>query len=113
MVIVITPLQIVVVLFALFALSRTVLRFKDGNINKKELAFWSSIWIALIVVVFLPGIAGGLAEFLGIGRTIDVLVYAAIVLLFYLIFKLYVKLETIEQEITTIVRKVALRKKKR
>jgi len=110
--IIISPLQIVVVLFALFALSRAILRFKDGRITKGELTFWSLLWIALIVFVFLPGIASFISNMLGIGRTVDAVMYAAIIVLFYLIFKIYVKIEGVEQEITTVVRKVALRKKK-
>ncbi len=112
MVIVITPLQIVVVLFALFALSRAVLRFKDGKITKNELLFWSLLWIALIIFVFLPGIAGFISRMLGIGRTVDAVIYATILVLFYLIFRVYVKLEGMEQEITTVVRKISLKRKK-
>ncbi len=111
-VITITPLQIVVVLFALFALSRVIFRLKESNITKKEAFFWSLVWIALIIVVFLPGVAGFIAGILGIGRAIDVVVYAAIIVLFYLIFRIYVRLEKIDHEITTIVRKIAIRKRK-
>lgn len=109
---VINILQIIIVLFALFALSRAILRFKDGRITKGELFFWSFLWVALVVFVFLPGVIGFISKILGIGRPIDVVVYAAIVILFYLIFRIYVKIEGVEQEITTIVRKVSLKKRK-
>ena len=112
MALVITPLQIIIILFALFALSRAVLRFKDGQITKGELSFWSLLWITLIIVTFVPKVIGFISRLLGIGRPVDAVIYAAIIVLFYLVFRIYVKLESIDQDITAVVRKVTLRKKK-
>jgi len=107
------PIQILAVLFALFAYSRTILRFKDKKITIKEFFFWTVIWIAVIVVGIVPGIMSGLTVFLGIGRPIDIIVYASIIVLFYLIFRLYVRIEEMEQNITKVVREVAIKKQKK
>jgi len=109
----ISILQIVVVLFALFALSRAFLRFKDSKITKKELALWAIVWIAAIIVILIPGTTSIVAKMLGVTRGADVVVYFSIILLFYLVFRVYVKLESIEQEITKVVREVAIKKKKK
>jgi hypothetical protein len=109
-------IQFLIVIFALFALSRAVLRFKDNKLTIKELAFWILVWIGVIIVSFLPSITGLLSSFLGIGRGIDVMVYVSIIVLFYLIFRLYVKAESLEKELTFVVRKLSLdneKKKKR
>lgn len=108
-----TLLQVVVVIFALFALSRAFLRFRDGKITKKELALWLVVWIAAIVVILLPWTTTFLANVLGITRGADFVVYLSIVVLFYLMFRIYVKLESVEQEITKVVREVAIKKKKK
>jgi len=109
----IDALQIVVTIFALFALSRAILRFKDSKITRGELFFWSIIWAAVIALVFMKQHLGFLSTFFDIERPVDVIVYASIILIFYLIFRMLVKIERIEQEITAIVRKQALEKGKK
>ena len=101
-------LQILAILFALFALSRAILRVKDGNLSIHEFLFWNVIWIAVLIFAFVPGISTLLANLFGIGRGVDFLLYISVVVLFYLIFRLYVKTEKTEQEITRLVSHIAL-----
>ncbi|MCX6707510.1 MAG: DUF2304 family protein [Candidatus Woesearchaeota archaeon] len=108
----ISILQIIVTLFIVFALSRAIFRFRDKQINLLELVFWCLLWIAAGVVLFIPQATNPIARLLNVGRGIDVPVYLSIVLLFYLVFRLYVKLDSINQNITKIVREVAIKKKK-
>jgi small membrane protein len=109
----ITLIQIMAVGFVTFAMSRAILRAKDKKISTIELFFWLAIWGGLIIVVFFPGITSVIADIVGIGRGIDVIVYTSIGLLFYLIFRLYVKLEEVEREITLVIRDNALHGKKK
>lgn len=105
-------LQVVVTLFVLFALSRVVFRFRDKQINVFELAFWSLIWIAVAIVLFIPSITDPIADLLKISRGIDVAVYLSIVLLLYLVFRLYVKIDSMDQNLTKLVREISIKKKK-
>lgn len=102
--------QIIVVVFVLFAWSRVLLRLRDRKISMWEFGFWSILWIAVLVVLFMPALTQPIARLLNIGRGIDVVVYLSIVLLFYLVFRIYVKIEGVEQEITKVVREVSLKK---
>ncbi len=106
-------IQILGIIFALFALSRAVLRFKDKNITWKGLVFWSVIWIGIIIVAIIPSIFNKLSTFVGIGRPVDILIYVSIILLFYMVFRLLIKLETIEQNITKLVREISIHKKRK
>lgn len=106
----ISILQILVTLFIVFALSRAIFRFRDKQINTLELAFWCLLWIAAGVVLFMPQVTNPIAKLLNVGRGIDVPVYLSIVLLFYLVFRLYVKLDNQNQNITKLVREVAIKK---
>jgi len=106
-------IQFAGILFALFAYSRVLLRFKEKNVSGKELVFWSVIWISIIFVAIIPGFIGWFSNIFGIGRAIDFAVYTSIVLMFYLVFRMYVRLESLEQSITKIVREMAIRKKKK
>lgn len=109
----IEPIQIVIIVFALFAWSRAYLRFKDEKITSKEFIFWSLVWIVGIIIVMLPNTTFYLASLFGIKRGVDLIIYVSIVLLFYLVFRLYVKIETIEQDITKVVREIAISKGKK
>lgn len=101
-------LQILGIIFALFALSRVILRFKDKNISLTELIFWCVIWGSVVIVALFPEIFVTLSRVLGIGRGVDTLLYFGMILLFYLLFRLYVKVETQQKDITKLVRMVAL-----
>lgn len=96
------------ILFALFALSRVILRFKDKNISFTELLFWCIVWGSVISVALFPQIFVTLSSILGIGRGVDTLLYFGMILLFYLLFRLYVKVETQQKDITKLVRIIAL-----
>jgi len=106
-------IQILTLIFILFVVSRTLLRAKDKKISIGELFFWLAIWFGLSFVVFFPGITSQVADLLGIGRGADVITYVSIGILFYLIFRLYVKLEDTERKITLLVRELAFEKNKK
>lgn len=109
----ITTIQIIVLVFVVFAASRVILRAKDKKISVTELFFWLAVWAVLAGVVFFPELTAPAAIFLGVGRGIDVIIYVSIGLLFYLIFRLYVKIEELQQDITAVVRKNAIEKRKK
>ena len=98
----ITVIQILAIIFAVFALSRAFLRFKDKKVSTKEFLFWSVIWIAVIVVALLPRITGIISSLLGVGRGVDIIIYISIIALFYLIFRVYVKIDSLEQNISKV-----------
>jgi len=54
-----------------------------------------------------------LATLTGVGRGVDVVIYVAIIILFYLLYRLYIKIENIEREITLIVREIAILEKEK
>src|SRR3989344_578038 len=104
---------ILVTLFVAFAVSRVFLRFREGNVSLGEFIFWLLIWGAIEAVVWIPKVLDQIAQDIGIGRGIDAVVYGAVVLLFYLVYRVYVKTEFIEREMTSLVRKLALKEKEK
>jgi hypothetical protein len=104
-------LQIVIALFALFAISRSYLRFKNGNATLQEFIAWTVVWLAMAVIVFIPGLTKWPALVFGIQRGIDVVVYLSIVFLFYSTYRIYSKIEKVEQDITKLTREMAIKKK--
>jgi len=104
-------IQILGIVFALFAFSRAYLRFKDNKLTKNEFVFWVLIWFVVIIISIVPNILGLFSNILGIQRGMDLIIVISVVVLFYLIFRLYVQLEGVKREITALVRKVALEDK--
>ncbi len=102
-------LQIIGVVFALFALSRAFLRYKDKSLRPNELFFWAVVWVGVICVAVFPSIFVTLSKILGIGRGVDILLYGGMILLFYLLFRVYVKGEAQQKDMTTLVREIAIK----
>ncbi len=105
------PIQLILSLFLLFAVSRVYLRFREGSINLGAFLFWFGLWILAIFSVFNPEFTNYWAKLLGVGRGADVLIYISIALIFYLIFRTNVMIENLREEISRVVREVALREK--
>ncbi len=101
-------IQLILLLFLLFALSRVFLRFRGGQIKYKEFIFWSVVFVSAIFGVLFPGETTRLARLFGIGRGADLVIYVSIIVLFYLIFRAYVLMENLSHQITELVRKIAL-----
>ncbi len=102
------PVQIVFSLFLLFAASRVWLRLKDGSLTLTSFFFWFGLFILAIIGVFKPELTSVVALKLGINRGSDAVIYASILLLFYLIFRTNVLLENLRHDLTKLVRTIAL-----
>ncbi|MEM0230914.1 MAG: DUF2304 family protein [Candidatus Woesearchaeota archaeon] len=105
-------LYVLVSIFVLFAWSRALHRFRERKIQLNQFIFWTIIWTGILCAVFFQGWTVWLSSLLGIGRGSDLIVYVSVVLLFYLLFRLYVKTEKIEQEITKITSYLAIERAK-
>lgn len=106
------PVQIILFIFVLFAASRAVLQFRGGTIRFGALSFWLMVWTVALVAIFYPEETTHLARILGIGRGVDIVVYASIAILFYLVFRLHVYQENIRTEISQLIREVSLKEVK-
>ena len=104
-----TSIQIVLLIFVIFFLSRVYLRYREKVISTRTALFWIMIWISALIGVVLPGTTTKIASFFSVGRGVDAIMYIALSVLFYLVFRIYVTIEDLRREITTIVRNVALK----
>mgnify|MGYP005639271841 FL=1 len=102
--------QILFTLFAIFTIGSVVKRKKEGLLGPKGLIFWVIFWLLAIVAVLWPDSTTQLANLLGIGRGTDFVLYVAIAVLFYIVFRLHIKLESVGRDLTKVVRKETLDK---
>lgn len=105
-------IHVVVLVFGVFAVSRAFLRWRETKITLGEFFFWCAIWIGAMVFAIFPGLLNLLSNRAGFRRGMDFLIALSIIVLFYLLFRVYVKIDETQQEITKIVRELAVRKKK-
>lgn len=80
-------------------------------LGPKGAIFWVGFWLLAMALVLWPNSTGVVARYLGIGRGADFVFYVSLVVIFYILFKLNVKLESIGRDVTKVVRKKAIEEK--
>jgi small membrane protein len=105
-------IQVLIVSFALYTLIRTFIRFRKRTISVGELLLWSCFWMAVGIGVMMPDLSQWFAKSLGVGRGADAVFYLSIVGLSYAFFRLYLRSRHLEQQLTLLVRKLALEKRR-
>lgn len=96
-------LKIIILFIILFMLSRAILRYKDRLLSAREMFFWIILWTISLFFIFNPSLSNLLARYTGIGRGADAAFLFSIILLFYLVFRIYVKIDKLDQDLTKLV----------
>ena len=102
-------LQILVTIFIVFILLKLFLQKQKNKISLLSFLVWSLLWLMVLIVFWLPDSTTYLASWLGIGRGADLVVYVSVLVIFYMIFRVFVRLHKIEDEMTKIVRSDAIK----
>jgi hypothetical protein len=103
--------QIIALIVIAFFLARLFWQKKKNKLSASEFIFWLIFWaLAALAIIFLKWIDRLVADLGFSGSGIEVLFYLGVVILFYLIFRLRIKLEKTEKDITRIVREISLKK---
>jgi hypothetical protein len=101
-------IQIIATGIILFILGQLIVKVIKDKASIIKIAFWLIFWSIALIVIWLPtDIIDKFGELVGVGRGIDVLVYFSIILLFYDNLKLRSKIDSIQKDITKIVRKIS------
>ena len=104
-------IQIITTIVVMFLITRLGAKLKRREISFKEAVLWGVLWFAVGIVVLYPKLADRIASLIGLQTAtgIDLVVYIAVGLAFYLIFRLFVHIERIERDITKIIRHMAMK----
>jgi len=103
-------IRIVVSLFGVYIILKSWSEYKAKKESWIMLIFWTFIWLTVIVFAFFPSIVDyilgkfgtskvGIGTFLGIGM----------VVLLFISYRLYIKSERIERQMTKLVQDLALK----
>lgn len=107
------PIQILLLLFFAIAVVKVVSKEKAGDLSFRGALAWIIFWMVAGVVVVMPDSTFYVAKLFGVGRGADIVVYIALAGLFFLAFRIMVKIEKLNRELTKVVRDNALREKDR
>lgn len=100
--------QTILILFFLVALVKVWGRFKSKDLTWRGALVWSMFWILAGVVVLWPNSTAFFAKMFGLGRGVDLVIYLALAGLFFMVFRLMIKIEGLNRDITVLTRKAAI-----
>jgi hypothetical protein len=103
--------QIIAILVIIFFIARLFWQKQSKLISANEFIFWLIFWLLAAASIMSLRLIDQLVASIGFsGSGIEVLLYIAIAILFYLIFRLRLKLEKVERDLTKIVSHIAIKK---
>ena len=102
-------IQIILTCFAVFAISRVLIRFRRGGLRLPNLGLWLLFWVLVVVATLRPEATDLLARWVGVGRGVDTAMYLGFLMIFYLVFRLFTKLEDLDRQLTRVVRANAIK----
>ena len=97
---------------ALIALSKSYVDFRGRLESLPMFVFWAVTWTLIVAVALFPSLVDLALSFSGPERAgLGTFFVMAIVFLYFIVYRLYVKLERIEQNLTKAIQELALRDK--
>ena len=101
-------IQIILLIIIALIIFRLIAKLRSKDLSGKQFFGWLVIWLLAAIVVIWPDLTVRLANYVGIGRGSDLVVYSALIFLFYFIFRLLLRIEKMEKNLTKVVREEAL-----
>ena len=105
----ITSSQLLLGSLLLFIIYRTVVAYRSKTLSVGFTVTWLLFWSVGLILVIKQEWVISLANWIGIGRGVDLVIYLSIILLYYLIYTVLIRLQEIEENLTRIIRGLALK----
>ncbi len=101
--------QWLVPILAIFYIIRTMRQYSLGKYSPRNTVIWIIFWIAIALLGIMPNeIANSLAIGLGFQDRPNAIIFVALGLLFLMVFYLSAALNRVENQLTDLIRKLAL-----
>ena len=98
------------VVLAVIALSKSYVDFRGRLESLPMFVFWTVTWLLIVAFALFPSLADILLSFSASGRAgLGTFFGMALVFLYFVAYRIYVKLERIEQNLTKTIQQLALR----
>ncbi|MFA5644020.1 MAG: DUF2304 domain-containing protein [Patescibacteria group bacterium] len=102
--------QVIAILILIFFIFKLGREWKKKSITINEFFFWLIFWsIGVVIILFIKPI-DKLVMDLGFSSSgINLVFYVAVLMLFYLIFRMRLRMVKMEKDITELSRKISLK----
>lgn len=87
---------------------RLFLKFRKGNLKLKRFLLYLLFWLIVLLAIVFPDETNKVAAFFNITRGADFVIYVSLLTIFYLLFRIFEKIERLEKNLTKVVRETAL-----
>ena len=104
-------IQLILIAAIAVIIARLGYKFAKKELTRSQFFIWLCLWLLGALIIGVPALTSRLAELVGIGRGVDLVVYVSIIVIFYLLSKIIARQEKIERNITDIVRAMAQKDK--
>jgi len=101
-------IQIIVSIFLVLIILKTLGRKKSKELSLRETIAWLVVWVGTGVIFWFPQQTDKISKILGVSRGADLITYLAIIILAYLVFRIFIHLDRIEKSITKLTREDTL-----
>ncbi|MBD3387372.1 MAG: DUF2304 family protein [Candidatus Altiarchaeales archaeon] len=101
------------IFFSAFALSRVVLRFREGRLSWGMMLVWSFAWLSIIAFLLFQNTFTSLSNAIGVDRPLDFMLIVGVMLSYYLTFRIYIYIEELKSDLAEVVREVAIKKEEK
>ena len=102
--------KIFAIVLAVIAISKSYVDFRARIESLQIFLFWMFTWLAIVVVALFPSIIDYiLGSFGGGGAGLGTVFGMGLVFLYFLAYRMYVKIGRVEQKLTKTVQELALR----
>lgn len=101
--------QILYLFFVLFVEVIIFDKYRRKETSVSNYLFWATLWIVSTVLLFVPKSFDYIAFKLGLKtqKGVDLVLDAAVVFMFYMVGRVFVKLEKMERQITKVTRAIS------
>lgn len=101
--------QILYLFFILLVEIKVYDKFRRKDISTPSFLFWALFWLSSGFLILWPKTSDYLAQKLGLKtqKGVDLIVDASVAVIFYLIWRIFLRLERIERDLTKITRAIS------
>ncbi len=100
--------SILVPIISVIAIVWFLFRYLNEKNSLLTVILWALFWIIVSLFAIFPDFSNAFARLFGITRGLDFIIIIVFAVLVYTIFKLYTKIDKLEDDVNKIVKEVAL-----
>ena len=106
---IITLPKIIALVLGLIVISKTLTDFRKKQENWQMFLFWMIVWGSIIFIAYDPNIINQVIAHFGYGSyTIGQIFGIGFVFIMFIVYRIYVKANRLEQQLNQLIRNIAL-----